>query len=107
MRIIMILETHPKISSSTCHCHLSSEVSFGTIKCSNRVGWEPLTEPTCTTSANCKDCPHSTCTTTRDGKKKCLCNSNFKWNGLNCTQCENVMLDIKFCWKSIFFESQD
>ncbi|CAL9013884.1 unnamed protein product [Prunus brigantina] len=50
------------------------------------LGWEPLTEPSCTTSADCRDWPHSTCTPARDGKKKCLCNSNFQWNGLNCTR---------------------
>ncbi|ONI18607.1 hypothetical protein PRUPE_3G226300 [Prunus persica] len=50
------------------------------------LGWEPPTEPSCTTSADCRDWPHSTCTPARDGQKKCLCNSNFQLNGLNCTR---------------------
>ncbi|KAK9924644.1 hypothetical protein M0R45_032998 [Rubus argutus] len=52
------------------------------------MGWEPPSEPACTTLADCRDWPHSTCIRGKDGKKKCLCNTNFQWNGfnLNCTQ---------------------
>ncbi|PON40687.1 Phosphorylase kinase, gamma catalytic subunit [Trema orientale] len=53
------------------------------------IGWEIPQEPTCTSDADCKEWPNSTCSNaTSDMKKRCLCNANFKWNGmaLNCTR---------------------
>ncbi|CAN6574357.1 unnamed protein product [Malus baccata var. baccata] len=52
------------------------------------MGWELPMEPTCTTPADCRDWPHSICNPARDGKKRCLCETNFRWNGLilRCTQ---------------------
>ncbi|GMN64668.1 hypothetical protein TIFTF001_033729 [Ficus carica] len=56
------------------------------------IGWNLPPEPTCTSQANCTEWRHSTCTTAasdgkNDGKKRCLCNTNFQWDGvnLNCT----------------------
>ncbi|RVW18001.1 G-type lectin S-receptor-like serine/threonine-protein kinase [Vitis vinifera] len=51
------------------------------------ISWDPPLEPVCTSSADCKDWPNSTCGT-RDGTRRCFCNENFKWNSssLNCTQ---------------------
>ncbi|RXH89905.1 hypothetical protein DVH24_032262, partial [Malus domestica] len=62
------------------------------------MGWELPMEPTCTTSADCRDWAHSICKRARDGKKRCLCETNFRWNDLllRCTQGENIMLGIKF-----------
>ncbi|PRQ52945.1 putative protein kinase RLK-Pelle-DLSV family [Rosa chinensis] len=56
------------------------------------IGWEPPSEPTCTTLKDCRDWPNLTCNLVRGGKKKCLCNTNFQWNGsnLNCTQEGNL-----------------
>ncbi|KAM1218326.1 hypothetical protein ACFX2G_046533 [Malus domestica] len=52
------------------------------------MGWELPMEPTCTTSADCRDWAHSICNPARDGKKRCLCKTNFRWNDLElrCTQ---------------------
>lgn len=56
--------------------------------CDVEINWTPPLEPTCSSQASCKEWPNSTCSnTTSDGKKRCLCNTNFKWDGvsLNCT----------------------
>ncbi|XP_048232704.1 G-type lectin S-receptor-like serine/threonine-protein kinase At4g03230 isoform X2 [Ricinus communis] len=55
------------------------------------IGWQPPDEPSCTSSADCKDWPYSTCNITTDGMQRCLCNTNFRWDGLalNCTPGEN------------------
>ncbi|OMO84800.1 S-locus glycoprotein [Corchorus capsularis] len=53
-----------------------------------KISWKPPTEPTCVSSADCKDWPNSTCNNTGNGQKRCLCNTNFHWDGLvslNCT----------------------
>lgn len=57
------------------------------------ISWElPKLEPTCISSANCKEWPHTTCMAAKDGGGRCLCGANFRWNGntLNCTQGEDV-----------------
>ncbi|KAF9670893.1 hypothetical protein SADUNF_Sadunf13G0116500 [Salix dunnii] len=46
------------------------------------IGWDPPSEPTCFSSSDCKDWPNSSCSVRRDGKKLCLCNAPFKWDGL-------------------------
>ncbi|KAG2712329.1 hypothetical protein I3760_04G119800 [Carya illinoinensis] len=45
-------------------------------------------EPTCTSPTDCKDWPNSTCKETREGKQRCLCHPNFRWDGSNliCTK---------------------
>ncbi|KAB5512854.1 hypothetical protein DKX38_029882 [Salix brachista] len=53
------------------------------------IGWEPPPEPFCTSSADCEDWPNSTCkNVTGNGKMRCHCNSNFRWDGtaLSCVQ---------------------
>ncbi|XP_021829959.1 G-type lectin S-receptor-like serine/threonine-protein kinase At4g03230 isoform X1 [Prunus avium] len=52
------------------------------------ISWEPPLEPPCSSSTDCKDWPHSTCNATQEGKKRCLCPTNSKWDSLtlNCTQ---------------------
>lgn len=51
------------------------------------ISWMPPREPFCSSLADCKDWPQSTCNQTRDGKR-CLCNRNYQWDGsnLNCTK---------------------
>ncbi|KAJ6379153.1 hypothetical protein OIU76_015880 [Salix suchowensis] len=46
------------------------------------IGWDPPPEPTCFSSSDCKDWPNSSCSVRSDGKKLCLCNAHFKWDGL-------------------------
>ncbi|KAM1239959.1 hypothetical protein ACFX2J_045331 [Malus domestica] len=57
-----------------------------------QMGWELPMEPTCTTSEDCRDWAHSICKRARDGKKRCLCETNFRWNRLilRCTQEGNL-----------------
>ncbi|KAM5580822.1 hypothetical protein ABKV19_010167 [Rosa sericea] len=47
------------------------------------MGWELPLEPTCGNSETCRDWPHSTCNPGRDGRKRCLCNTNFQWSAFN------------------------
>ncbi|CAL2249587.1 unnamed protein product [Prunus armeniaca] len=73
-----------------CYVHpgnFSSQLSSGDTN-AVELGWELPLEPTCTTSADCRGWPHSTCSPARDRKKRCLCNANYQWSGfdLNCTQ---------------------
>ncbi|KAJ6855917.1 LOW QUALITY PROTEIN: hypothetical protein NC651_040517 [Populus alba x Populus x berolinensis] len=50
------------------------------------IGWEPPPEPVCSSSLDCDDWSNSTCNVTGNGTARCLCNSNFLWDGkaLNC-----------------------
>ncbi|KAF9661835.1 hypothetical protein SADUNF_Sadunf19G0110100 [Salix dunnii] len=53
------------------------------------IGWEPPPEPVCTSPADCEDWPNSTCkNVTGNGKMRCHCNSNFRWDAmaLKCVQ---------------------
>ncbi|KAI4334055.1 hypothetical protein L6164_018792 [Bauhinia variegata] len=47
------------------------------------LSWKPPLQPVCSSSLDCKDWPNSSCNTTKDGKKRCLCNANFIWDALN------------------------
>ncbi|XP_073262835.1 G-type lectin S-receptor-like serine/threonine-protein kinase At4g03230 isoform X1 [Populus alba] len=54
--------------------------------CEIDIGWEPPQEPVCSSSSDCDDWPNSTCNKKGNGTARCLCNSNFLWDGnaLNC-----------------------
>uniref|UniRef100_A0A2N9F3E9 Protein kinase domain-containing protein n=1 Tax=Fagus sylvatica TaxID=28930 RepID=A0A2N9F3E9_FAGSY len=73
--------TSPRNSSSKNSSEVTDDVE---------IVWEPPLEPTCNLPADCKDWPHSTCKSARDGKRRCLCNISFQWDGakLNCTKGE-------------------
>ncbi|XP_071738708.1 wall-associated receptor kinase-like 20 [Rutidosis leptorrhynchoides] len=45
------------------------------------VNWDPPPEPPCTTQAHCDKT--STCKTARDGTRKCLCRSKFRWDAVS------------------------
>ncbi|CAL0333898.1 unnamed protein product [Lupinus luteus] len=51
------------------------------------LSWEEPLEPICSSMLDCMEWPNSTCNTTGDGNKRCLCTTNFLWDGfkLNCT----------------------
>ncbi|CAN1124011.1 G-type lectin S-receptor-like serine/threonine-protein kinase At4g03230 [Linum perenne] len=60
---------------------LNSELSFKL-----EIGYDPPPEPSCSNSIDCKDWPNSSCNETRSDhgkKKRCICSSNFVWDGLN------------------------
>jgi hypothetical protein len=65
--------------------------------CEIDIGWEPPPEPVCSSSSDCDDWPNSTCNVTGNGTARCLCNSNFWWDGmaLNCVQGEHSISCIK------------
>ncbi|KAB2610565.1 G-type lectin S-receptor-like serine/threonine-protein kinase [Pyrus ussuriensis x Pyrus communis] len=52
------------------------------------ISWDPPLEPLCSSYTDCKDWPRSTCNTTKEGLKRCLCTAKSKWDSLslNCTQ---------------------
>ncbi|XP_021633771.1 G-type lectin S-receptor-like serine/threonine-protein kinase At4g03230 isoform X2 [Manihot esculenta] len=52
-----------------------------------KISWDTPPEPSCNSSADCKDWPYSTCNVTAEGMRRCLCHANFRWDGsaLNCT----------------------
>jgi hypothetical protein len=61
------------------------------------IGWEPPPEPVCSSSSDCDDWPNSTCNVTGNRTARCLCNSNFWWDGmaLNCVQGEHSISCFK------------
>ncbi|CAL5406396.1 unnamed protein product [Camellia sinensis] len=65
-----------KVIGSSCNAGLAVEIS-----------WDPAPQLTCTLLEDCKDWPNSSCNTTEDGKRRCLCNANYQRHGLelNCT----------------------
>ncbi|KAJ6885042.1 hypothetical protein NC652_031906 [Populus alba x Populus x berolinensis] len=67
--------------------NISSAISF-TGGDEVEIGWDPPPEPTCFSSSDCKYWPNSSCSARIDGKKLCLCNAKFKWDGLKlkCTE---------------------
>ena len=71
--------TSPRNSSSKNSSEVTGDVE---------IVWEPPLEPTCNLPADCKDWPHSTCKSARDGKRRCLCTISFQWDGAksNCTK---------------------
>ncbi|THG22005.1 hypothetical protein TEA_011624 [Camellia sinensis var. sinensis] len=60
-----------KVIGSSCNAGLAVEIS-----------WDLAPQPTCTLLEDCKDWPNSSCNTTEDGKRRCLCNVNYQWHGL-------------------------
>ncbi|KAM1358488.1 hypothetical protein TB2_045459 [Malus domestica] len=73
--------------------NFSSEVLLSSGPNVVEMGWKLPMEPNCTTSADCRDWAHSICKRARGGKKRCLCETNFRWNGLilRCTQEGNLL----------------
>ncbi|XP_060194281.1 G-type lectin S-receptor-like serine/threonine-protein kinase At4g03230 [Lycium barbarum] len=72
-----------------CYDGKLQNLSSGGVINEIQIMWEPPSEPTCTTSADCEDWPNSSCgNITGQGPKRCLCNQHFKWDALalNCTK---------------------
>ncbi|PQQ01515.1 G-type lectin S-receptor-like serine/threonine-protein kinase [Prunus yedoensis var. nudiflora] len=84
------LNQHPFTVIKWCRANVGNFSSEDSSSSSpvTEMGWDPPLEPTCNTSADCRGWPYSTCNPAKDGKKRCHCNANFRWNGfnLNCTQ---------------------
>lgn len=56
------------------------------------ISWKPPLEPICTTSEDCNDWPNSTCNITKQGERRCICQTGYKWDGLilNCSLSSGV-----------------
>ncbi|XP_055823173.1 G-type lectin S-receptor-like serine/threonine-protein kinase At4g03230 [Solanum dulcamara] len=46
------------------------------------ISWKPPLEPICNTSKDCNDWPNSSCNITKQGERRCICQTEYKWNGL-------------------------
>ncbi|GMI83833.1 hypothetical protein like AT4G03230 [Hibiscus trionum] len=93
-RILQFNQSSPFNVTGNCRGdvgNLTSDSSLeGTIEV--EISWKPPLEPICTSSADCKDWPHSTCNETGNGPRRCICDTTFTWDGtaLNCTQTEQL-----------------
>ncbi|CDP16410.1 unnamed protein product [Coffea canephora] len=48
-----------------------------------QISWNPPFEPICSSPTECQDWPDSSCAATAiHDQKRCLCNSNYKWDNL-------------------------
>ncbi|XVE92858.1 hypothetical protein REPUB_Repub01dG0139300 [Reevesia pubescens] len=88
-KILQLSQSSPFNVSSSCSSGLGNFTTDSPLngKFEVEISWKPPLEPTCTSSSDCKDWPHSTCNKTGNGQKRCLCNTTFRWDGsaLNCT----------------------
>ncbi|KNA09670.1 hypothetical protein SOVF_151380 [Spinacia oleracea] len=52
------------------------------------IGWKPPSEPTCSVYSDCVSWPDTTCKGSKGGTRRCICRSNFRWDGskLKCTR---------------------
>ncbi|MBA0815820.1 hypothetical protein Gohar_000552 [Gossypium harknessii] len=89
-RILQFNQSSPFNVTSSCSGELGNLTSDSTLEGTVEVeiSWKPPLEPMCSSSADCKDWPHSTCNENKNGQRRCLCNSTYHWDGsvLNCTR---------------------
>ncbi|OWM78595.1 hypothetical protein CDL15_Pgr002766 [Punica granatum] len=89
-KVLQLNESSPFHLTRWCNADKNSAGSGNLIGRGDEVEitWDPPQEPTCSSSLDCKDWPDSTCHETLDGKRRCICNSKFRWDPLliNCTQ---------------------
>ncbi|KAE8687771.1 S-locus lectin protein kinase family protein, putative isoform 2 [Hibiscus syriacus] len=89
-RILQFNQSSPFNVTGNCRGSVGNLTSDSSLEDTVEVeiSWKPPLEPICTSSADCKDWPHSTCNETGNGLRRCLCNTTFRWDGsaLNCTQ---------------------
>ncbi|MBA0682774.1 hypothetical protein Goari_024467, partial [Gossypium aridum] len=83
-KILQLNRSSPFNVTSSCSSYFTNDSPLkSTIEV--KITWKPPLEPTCNSSADCKEWPHSTCNITGTGQKRCLCNSAFRWDGLGLT----------------------
>ena len=94
-KLLLLNQSSPFHLTGTCYADPSTFTSTAPMKrgIELELSWEPPLEPVCSTLLDCMDWPNSTCNTTSDGKKRCLCNTNFIWDGLklNCTRGKDII----------------
>lgn len=92
-KALQLNQSSPFRVTSWCNFKETNLEENFSLKPSNEVeiSWEPPLEPICSSTTDCKDWPYSTCNMSKDGNKRCLCITDFHWNGwiLNCTTGNN------------------
>lgn len=83
--LLRLNQSSPFHLTGKCNADPSTINPIAPVKIGEEIelSWDPPLEPVCSYSLDCKDWPNSICNTTRDGKKRCLCYTNFLWDGLN------------------------
>ncbi|KAK7257498.1 hypothetical protein RIF29_31518 [Crotalaria pallida] len=88
--LLHLNQSSPFHLTGDCHADPITFTSGAPVKHGVEIelSWEAPLEPVCSSMLDCMDWPNSTCNTTSNGKKRCLCNTNYLWDGfkLNCTQ---------------------
>ncbi|XP_027348569.1 G-type lectin S-receptor-like serine/threonine-protein kinase At4g03230 isoform X1 [Abrus precatorius] len=88
-KFLVLNQSFPFHFTGNCYADPSTFSSNAPLKHGIEIelSWQLPLEPICSSLLDCEDWPNSTCNTTSDGKKRCLCNKNFLWDGLklNCT----------------------
>ncbi|XP_057516301.1 G-type lectin S-receptor-like serine/threonine-protein kinase At4g03230 isoform X2 [Amaranthus tricolor] len=86
---------------SVKNCMVVKEKSFSEVHHSFievEMDWKPPSEPSCKDSSECRDWQHTTCKTVRGGKRRCVCGSDYHWDGWNlkCTKKATSPIKIVF-----------
>ncbi|XP_057746645.1 G-type lectin S-receptor-like serine/threonine-protein kinase At4g03230 [Arachis stenosperma] len=88
-KLLLLNDSSPFHLTGTCYADPRTFTSAAPMKhgVELELSWDPPSEPLCSTLLDCMDWPNSSCNTTSDGNKRCLCNTNYFWDGmkLNCT----------------------
>uniref|UniRef100_A0A803L8I7 non-specific serine/threonine protein kinase n=1 Tax=Chenopodium quinoa TaxID=63459 RepID=A0A803L8I7_CHEQI len=82
---------------SVKNCTIMKESSFLEAKQSFvevEMGWKKPSEPACSASSDCQVWPHTTCKVAKNGDRRCICRTNFHWDGYN-MRCEKVNFTLK------------
>ncbi|CAO2826437.1 unnamed protein product [Amaranthus hypochondriacus] len=63
------------------------------------IGWQPPPEPSCSTISDCFSWPETSCKATKGGERRCMCRSNFHWDGsnLNCVRVPSHLKVVFAC----------
>ncbi|KAK7402007.1 hypothetical protein VNO78_13932 [Psophocarpus tetragonolobus] len=73
--------------NSSSNYEIDHDFPFNVTECIENVGmeinWLPAPEPPCSKSTDCLNWPNSTCSATSEGRSRCLCDANYKWNNSN------------------------
>lgn len=82
-RILQFNQSSPFNVTSSCSGELGNVTSDSTLDGTVEVeiSWKPPLEPMCSSSADCKDWPYSTCNENINGQRRCLCNASYHWDG--------------------------
>ncbi|XP_061357907.1 G-type lectin S-receptor-like serine/threonine-protein kinase At4g03230 isoform X3 [Gastrolobium bilobum] len=82
-KLLLLNQSSPFHLTGNCHADPTTFSSNAPLKHGVEIelSWEIPLEPICSSLLDCMDWPNSTCNATTNGKKRCLCNANFLWDG--------------------------